>query len=68
MFSIYQYISTQIIIDPTGAEIFAKDPKLAKLLRELKLMPISYNKKKFTGFCRVSLMANLLCIGCFAAG
>ena len=24
--------------------------------------------KKFTGFSRMSVMANLLCFGCFAAG
>ena len=35
----------QGIIDPTGTETFAKQPKLAKLLRELKPMPVSCNKK-----------------------
>ena len=32
-------------MDPTGTEIFAKEPKLAKLLRELKLTPVLNNKK-----------------------
>ena len=33
------------IIDPTETEYFAKEPKLAKLLRELKSTPVLYNKK-----------------------
>ena len=35
----------QGIIDSTGTVTFAKEPKLAKLLRELKFTPVSYNKK-----------------------
>ena len=37
--------SIQEIIDSTGAETFAKEPKLAKSLRELKLTPVWYHKK-----------------------
>ena len=35
----------QGILDPAGTETFAKEPKFAKLLRELKLTLASYNKK-----------------------
>ena len=35
----------QGIIVSTGTETIAKEPKLAKLLRKLKLMPVSCNKK-----------------------
>ena len=41
----------QGIIDATGTEGFAKEPKFPKLLRELKSTPL----KKFTGFPRISL-------------
>ena len=34
----------QGIIDSIGTETFTKEPKLAKLLRELQLTPVSYNK------------------------
>ena len=33
------------IIDPTGAETFAKEPKLAKLFREIMSMPVRHHKK-----------------------
>ena len=58
---------TQRIID-MEMETFAKEPEFLKLLRELKLTPVQRYKKKFTGFSRMSVMANLLCFGCFAAG
>ena len=35
-----------IIRDHTGTETFAKKPKLAELLRELKLTPVLCNKKR----------------------
>ena len=35
----------QGIINCKGTETFAKEPKLAKLLRELKPILVSYNKK-----------------------
>ena len=35
----------QGIIDPTGTETFAKEPKLATILRKLKLTPVSHDKK-----------------------
>ena len=60
--------SNRLIIDPTGMEIFAKEPKLATLLRELKPTPVSCNKKKTAGFSPMSIMANLLCFGRFSAG
>ena len=36
---------SQGIIDWTGTETFAREPKLAKLLRELKWVPVLHNKK-----------------------
>ena len=36
----------QGIIDPTGTETFAKEPKLAKLLRGLKSTAVLNNKKE----------------------
>ena len=47
-------------------ETFAKEPELAKLLR--RLTSSTHVLKKKTGFSRMSVMANLLCFGCFAAG
>ena len=35
----------QGIIDCIGTDTFAKEPKLAKLLQELKPKPVSYNKE-----------------------
>ena len=58
----------QEITDSTETDTFGKEPKLAKFLRELKLTPVSYNKKKCAGFSWMSVMRNLLCFGRFAAG
>ena len=49
-------------------ETSAKEPELAKLLRRLKSTSVLNNEKKFPGFSRMSVMANLLCFECFAAG
>ena len=57
-----------IDMNGNGMETFAKKPEFLKLLRELKSTPVRHYKKKFTGFSRMSVMANLLCFGCFAAG
>ena len=38
--------------------------KLVTLLQSLKTIPVSYNKKKYTGFSRMSVMPNLLCFEC----
>ena len=40
-------------------ETFAKEPKLKKLLRELKSTPVRL-LQKLTGFCRMSVPASLL--------
>ena len=56
------------IIDYTGIETFSKKPEFVKLLRRPKSTPALNNKKMFTGFSRMSVMANLLYFGCFAAG
>ena len=45
--------SIQGIINPTGMETFAKEPKLTKLLRELKSTPLLYNKKVHWFFSHV---------------
>ena len=58
----------QGIINCKGTETFAKEPNLAKLLRELKQTPVSYNEKRSTGFCRMPVMANLMRFECFSAG
>ena len=39
------YYTHQGAIDYKGTETFAKEHKLKKLLRELKLPPMKYNKK-----------------------
>ena len=59
--------SIQGIINCKGTETFAKEPELAKLLRRLKSAP-TLNNKKFTGFSRMIVMANLLRFGCFSVG
>ena len=46
----------QGIIKCKGMETFAKKPKLAKLLRELKPMPVRYNKESWLVFCRMSVL------------
>ena len=40
----------QGIIDSTGTEAFAKEPKLAKLLQRLKLTPVAYHTKHLLVF------------------
>ena len=37
----FQSTIVQGTVDPTGTETFAKEPKFAKLLRELKSPPMS---------------------------
>ena len=58
----------QGIIDLTGTKTFAKEPKLAKLLRELKPASVLCNEKGDRWFSHMFVMANLLCFGCFVAG
>ena len=43
---VYNSLLHQGIIDPTGTETFAKEPKLAKLLRGLKSTAVLNNKKE----------------------
>ena len=45
-----------------------KGTQISKIIAETKVDAVLNNKKKFTGFSRMSVMANLLCFGCFAAG
>ena len=52
------------IINCKGTKTFAKEPKLAKLLRELEPTLMLYNKKSPLVFVA---MAKLLRFGCFSA-
>ena len=52
----------------TGMETFAKEPELTTMLRRQNLTPVSRNKIKFAGFCRMSVTSSLLRFGCFAEG
>ena len=56
------------IRDPTEMETFANESKLAKLLQELKWTPRVAQQKRFAGFYRMSVIANLWCFRRFAAG
>ena len=56
----------QGIIEYTGMETFAKEPKQAKLFASAILSPRQVVTKKITGSSRMSLVLNLLCFGCFA--
>ena len=57
----------QGIDDWTGTETLAKEPRLAKSLRELKSTPVRYYKKVLWFFSHVC-NRNLLGFGCFAVG
>ena len=57
----------QGIIDSTKTETLTKEPRLANLLQELEPAPVPPNEKRTAGFSHMSVMANLLCIGRFAA-
>ena len=41
----YSAVSQQEIVDTAETEIFAKEPELARLFRELKSMPVRRYKK-----------------------
>ena len=61
------------IIDSTGTETFAKEPKLAKLLWEINCCDrcswhLCSAIKKFTGFSRETVTQNLLCFWYFVSG
>ena len=56
-------VPSQGIWASTGTETFAKEPKLAKLLRELKLTPMAVPSKKPSGFTHMSENLNLPCFG-----
>ena len=51
----------------TGAETFAKEPKLVKLLREVKLTPVSYHHKIhwFYSYVRNPQLVVLLVLCCW---
>ena len=57
----------QEIIDPIGMETFAKEPKVAKLLRVLKPTLVSRNQKT-ARFSHMTVIAKLMCFGSFTAG
>ena len=47
---------------------FCKGTWVSKVITETKVDARVEQQKKLTGFSRMSVMANLLCFGCFAAG
>ena len=47
---------------------FCKGTCFSKVIAETKVGARVEQQKKFTGFSRISVMANLLCFGCFTAG
>ena len=61
-------LSLQGIINCKGTGAFAKEPNLAKTITEVKADPRVVQQKKFSEFCRMCVMANLLWFGCFSAG
>ena len=44
-------------------ETFAKEPELTTILRGQNLTPVSRNKIKFAGFCRMYVTPSLLRLG-----
>ena len=58
----------QGIIDSTGTENFVKEPQVCKILVGAKVDACALQEKRSAGFSRMSVMADLLCFGCFAAG
>ena len=49
-------------------ENFCKGTCVSKVIAETKVDARVDKQKKFTGFSRMFVMANLLCFGCFAGG
>ena len=47
---------------------FCKGTRVSKIIVETKVDASVEQQKKFTGFSHMSVMANLLRFGCFAAG
>ena len=47
---------------------FCEGTWVSKVIAETKVDARVKQEKKFTGFSRKSVMANLLCFECFAAG
>ena len=59
---------TQGIINMKRNRSFCKGTCVSKVIAEIKVNASVDKQKKFTGFSCMSVMANLLCFGCFAAG
>ena len=55
-----------IIMNKNGN--FCRGTWVSKIIEETKVDARVEQEKKFTGFSRMSVMAILLCFGCFAAG
>ena len=51
-----------------GMETFAKEPELTTILRRQNLRPVSRNKIRFAGFCRMSVTPSLLRLGALLRG
>ena len=58
----------QRIIDMNRNGNFCKATRVSKVIAKNKVDARVDKQKKSTGFSRMSVMANLLCFGCFAAG
>ena len=59
---------TQGIINMNRNGNFCKGTWVSEVIAETKVDACVERWKKFTGFSRMSVMADLLCFGCFAAG
>ena len=51
-----------------GIIIMNRNGNFCKIIAETKVDTYVEQQKKFTGFSRMSAIANLLCFGCFSAG
>ena len=58
----------QGIVDMNRNGNFCKGTCVSKVIAEIKVDARVEQQKKFTSFSRMSVMASLLCFGCFAAG
>ena len=61
-------LKNQGIIDMNRNGNLCKGTCVSKVIAETKVHARVDKQKKFTGFSRMSVMAKLLCFGCFAAG
>ena len=65
---VLQLHTDQGIIDMNKNGNFCTGTCVSKVIAKTKVDAHVEQQKKFTGLSRMSVMANLLCFGCFAAG